>query len=110
MPTYKGCEAVQNKEERKICADQEMLKFIYKNIKYPALARENGIEGMVVIRFIVNKNGSLSDYEIVREIGGGCGEEALRVVKKMPDWNPGKQRGRPVRVQFNLPVKYSLSQ
>ena len=109
MPSFKGCEEVENKEERKDCAEQKMLKFIYKHIKYPAIARENGIEGMVVIQFIVNKDGTLSDYKIVRDIGGGCGEEALRVVQKMPIWNPGKQRGRPVRVQFNLPVKYQLS-
>lgn len=108
MPTFKGCEGVDDKKERKTCADQEMLKFIYKNIKYPTIARDVGIEGTAVIRFIINEDGSISDAEIIRDIGGQCGEEALRVVKKMPNWNPGKQRGRAVKVQFNLPVKFRL--
>lgn len=85
-----------------------MLKFIYENIKYPPIARENGVEGTVYVRFVVEKDGSVSNTEIVRDIGAGCGEEAMRVVKKFPRWNPGKQRGRPVRVYFNLPVKFKL--
>lgn len=85
-----------------------MLKFIYDNIKYPAVARDNGVEGTVYVRFVVEKDGSITDVQVVRDIGGGCGEEAMRVVKKFPKWNPGKQRGRPVRVQFNLPVKFKL--
>lgn len=86
-----------------------MLKFIYDNIKYPAIARENGVEGMVVVSFVVEKDGSISDAKIARDIGAGCGQEAVRVVNMMPKWNPGKQRGRPVRVQFNLPVKFKLN-
>ncbi|MCC6726269.1 MAG: energy transducer TonB [Saprospiraceae bacterium] len=85
-----------------------MLKFIYENIKYPNIARENGVEGTVYVRFVVEKDGSVSNVEVVRDIGGGCGEEAMRVVKKFPKWNPGKQRGRAVRVFFNLPVKFKL--
>lgn len=108
MPMFKGCESVEDKKERKTCAEQEMLQFVYKNIKYPAIARENGVDGMVVIQFVINEDGSISNAEIVRDIGAKCGEEALRVIKKMPNWNPGKQRGRPVKVQFNLPVKFQL--
>ncbi|MFT4760276.1 MAG: protein TonB [Paraglaciecola sp.] len=108
MPTFKGCEGVRDKKERKACAEQEMLQFVYKNINYPAIARENGIQGMVVIRFVINEDGYISSADIVRDIGGQCGDEALRVVQKMPNWNPGKQRGREVKVQFNLPVKFSL--
>lgn len=85
-----------------------MLKFIYSNIKYPPIARENGVEGTAYVTFVVEKDGSITDVKVVRDIGAGCGEEAIRVVKMMPKWNPGKQRGRPVRVQFNLPVKYKL--
>lgn len=85
-----------------------MLKFIYSNIKYPPIARENGVEGTAYVTFVVEKDGSITDVKVVRDIGAGCGEEAVRVVKMMPKWNPGKQRGRPVRVQFNLPVKYKL--
>jgi len=108
MPMFKGCEEIEIKKERRICADQKMLEFIYSKIKYPAMARENGIEGTVVIRFIVNEDGSITNSEIVREIGAGCGNEALRVVNLMPNWNAGKQIGKAVKVQFNLPVKFKL--
>jgi protein TonB len=107
-PAFPGCEDISNKDEKKKCADEKMLQFIYSNIKYPAIARENGVEGMVVIKFVVEKDGSITNSEIVRDIGAGCGQEALRVVGQMPKWNPGKQRGRAVRVQFNLPVKFKL--
>jgi protein TonB len=78
------------------------------HIRYPSLAKDNGIEGTVVVRFIVEKDGSISQPAIIRDIGGGCGAEALRVVKSMPTWLPGKQQGRPVRVQFSLPVQFKL--
>lgn len=108
MPRFPGCEDKTDKKERELCAQQKMLEFIYKNIKYPAIARENGIEGTVVISFVVEKDGTISDASIVRDIGAQCGQEALRVVNTMPEWVPGKQRGRSVRVQFNLPVKFKL--
>jgi protein TonB len=110
MPRFPGCEDLPTKEEKKQCADKKMLEFIYKNIKYPAIARENGVEGTVVIQFVVEKNGEITDAAIVRDIGAQCGQEALRVVSLMNQqnikWTPGMQRGRPVRVQFNLPVKF----
>jgi len=86
-----------------------MMQFIYNNIKYPEEARKSEIEGMCVIAFIVEKDGSISNAEIVRNIGGKCGEEALRVVNLMPTWTAGKQRGENVRVKYNLPVRYKLS-
>ncbi|MGB3548634.1 MAG: energy transducer TonB [Saprospiraceae bacterium] len=89
-----------------------MLEYIYKNIKYPAIARENGVEGTAVVTFVVEKDGTVSDARVVRDPGAQTGDEALRVVKLMNTekikWTPGKQRGRPVRVQFNLPVKFKL--
>ncbi len=112
MPRFPGCERLATTAEKKACSDQKLLEFIYKNIQYPAIARENNIEGTVVIRFVVDKEGKVGKAEIVREIGGGCGEEALRVVLKMNElperWSPGKQRGRPVNVYFTLPVKFVL--
>ncbi len=108
QPAFPGCENVSDKAEKKKCAETKMLQFIYSNIKYPPIARENGVEGTVYVKFVVEKDGSISAPEIVRDIGAGCGDEALRVVKMMPKWEPGKQRGRAVRVQFNLPVKYKL--
>jgi len=108
QPSFPGCENISDKAEKKKCADEKMLQFIYGNIKYPAIARENGVEGMVVVKFVVEKDGSITAAEVVRDIGAGCGAEALKVVNMMPKWEPGKQRGRPVRVQFNLPVKFKL--
>jgi len=113
MPRFPGCEDMAGSNtEKHACATQKLLEFIYQNIKYPAAARENGIFGTVVVSFVVEKDGSLTNLEILRNIGGGCGVEALRVVNLMNEkglkWMPGKQRGRAVRVQFNLPVKYRL--
>ncbi|MBR3939337.1 MAG: energy transducer TonB, partial [Bacteroidales bacterium] len=68
----------------------------------------SGITGRVFLTFVVEKDGSIANARILRDIGGGCGQEALRVVKSMPKWTPGEQRGRPVRVQFNLPVSFEL--
>jgi protein TonB len=85
-----------------------LIQYLSKNLLYPTLARENGIEGTVVIQFVVNTDGSIVNTNILRDIGGGCGEEALRVVRGMPKWQPGKQRGKEVRVQFNLPIRFQL--
>ncbi len=89
--------------------DKAYKTYLANNIKYPTMAKESGIEGTVYITFVVEPNGKLSNVAIVRDIGGGCGDEALRVVKNMPKWNPGKQRGKSVRVRFNLPIKFTLN-
>lgn len=88
--------------------EEAMLKYIYSQMKYPAIARENGIQGRVIIQFVVSKTGELQNIRVVRGIGAGCDEEAIRVVKSMPKWKPGKQGGRPVPVQFTLPLKFTL--
>jgi len=88
--------------------EQAMVDFIYDNLNYPTVAQKNGIEGLVVVSFIVNKDGSLSDIEVRRDIGGGCGQEAERVIRSMPSWEPGKQRGKPVKVSYNMPVHFDL--
>jgi periplasmic protein TonB len=88
--------------------ESELYKFLEKNIKYPAMARESGITGTVYIRFVVNKDGSITNASILRGIGGGCDEEAMRVVKNMPPWKPGKQNGIAVPVYFTLPVHFIL--
>ncbi|MBX2876813.1 MAG: energy transducer TonB [Saprospiraceae bacterium] len=118
MPSFGDCKDIFNKMERKQCSDKNLLTFLSKNIKYPAIARENNIEGQAVIRFIVESDGTITNTEIVRDLAGGCGDEALRVVNLMKNqkfldkqqlvWNPGKQQGRPVRVQFNLPIRFKL--
>jgi TonB family protein len=85
-----------------------MLEFIAKNIKYPGKARENGIQGRVYITFVINKDGEIKDARVLRGIGGGCDEAALHVINSMPRWKPGKQNGRPVQVQFNLPINFTI--
>ena len=115
MPRFPGCEDMTaSTAEKKACADKKMLEFMYSNIRYPAIARDNGIEGMVVVQFVVDISGKISEAQIIRDVGGGCGTEALRIVQMMNDmpdkWSPGKQRGIPVRVMFTLPVKFKLEQ
>lgn len=85
-----------------------LYAFLARNIVYPKLARDNRITGKVYITFTVETDGSITNIKVLRDIGGGCGAEAVRVVKMMPKWIPGKQRGKPVRVQFNLPISFNL--
>ena len=88
--------------------DEARMKFLLENIKYPQIARESGIQGVVYVTFVVEPDGSITNVKVIRGIGGGCDEEAVRVVKMMPKWIPGNQRGKPVRVQFNMPIKFTL--
>jgi protein TonB len=88
--------------------EEKLFEYLRKNIKYPPVARENGISGRVFVTFVVDKDGKVKDARILRGIAGGCDEEALRVIRAMPDWKPGKQNGRAVAVQYNLPVNFTL--
>ncbi|MBL4752283.1 MAG: energy transducer TonB [Flavobacteriales bacterium] len=88
--------------------DADLLNYLAKNIKYPQMAKESGISGTVHVTFVVGKDGKVGEVRVLRGIGGGCDKEAIRVVKNMPDWKAGKQRGKPVAVQYNLPVRFVL--
>ena len=112
MPVF-GLECFDlDSDERKICSDRALLSFVQSRVGYPALARENGIQGTVVISFTVEKDGSISDVVAAREVAGGCTAAALKAVnainKENARFKPGIQGGLPVRVRFNLPVKFSL--
>ena len=85
-----------------------LLAYVAKNIKYPAIAVEQEIQGTVNLRFVVEANGSIGDVQIVKSLESHCDKEAIRVVKSLPRFIPGKQQGRPVRVWFTLPVRYSI--
>lgn len=87
-----------------------LMSFIAKSIKYPVVAQENGIQGRVTCSFVVNKDGSIVDAEVVRGIDPSLDKEALRVINTMPKWKPGKQRGKPVRVKFTVPINFRLNQ
>ncbi|MFU8842948.1 MAG: energy transducer TonB [Bacteroidales bacterium] len=89
--------------------DAARIKYLNDNIIYPQMARESGIQGRVFVTFVVERDGSVTDVQVLRGIGGGCDEEALRVIRNMPKWVPGKQRGKPVRVQFNMPILFKLN-
>lgn len=88
--------------------DEARLKYLGEHIKYPMMAREAGIQGKVFVQFVVETDGSITDVKVIRGIGGGCDEEALRLIKNMPRWNPGLQRNVPVRVRFNMPIHFML--
>lgn len=85
------------------------VQYMVENLRYPAEARAAGIQGTVFVTFIVEADGSIADVRILRGIGGGCDEEAIRVVKNMPTWTPGRQRGQNVRVQYNMPIRFVLN-
>ena len=112
-PRFPGCEQSDlSTAEKEQCAQTKFLEFIYNNLKYPESARKNNVEGQVVVQFVVDKDGSLQDINIVRDIGEGCGEEVIKVIELMNDlnlrWRPGYQRGQAVKVKYTLPVKFKL--
>ena len=86
----------------------KLLEYVATHIKYPQIARETGIQGRVFVGFVVEPDGSISNVKLLRGIGGGCDEEAMRVIKSLPKWKPGKQRGKAVRVSYQIPVLFKL--
>ncbi|MBR4431724.1 MAG: energy transducer TonB [Paludibacteraceae bacterium] len=88
---------------------QALFKYLSENVKYPVIAQENGIQGRVICQFVVNRDGSIVDVEVVRSGGDpSLDKEAIRVIKSMPKWKPGQQRGKPVRVKYTVPVNFKL--
>jgi len=86
-----------------------LLEYLRKNIKYPAICRENNIQGRVLVTFIVNKDGAIVEPEVVKSVNPSLDKEALRVISGMPNWKPGSQRGKPVRVKYTVPVNFRLN-
>ncbi len=110
-------EVVEEKEEVYVAVEQmpqypggqtELLRYIAENLKYPSIAQENGIQGRVVLRFVVTKNGTVGEVQVLRSLDPACDKEAVRVVKSIPKWIPGKQNGNNVAVWFTLPVTFKL--
>lgn len=85
-----------------------LYAWLERNIRYPKEAKDNNINGKVFVTFVVEPDGRITNIKLLRDIGGGCGAEAIRLVKAMPRWNPGKEKGNPARVQFNLPINFTL--
>ncbi len=90
--------------------DKALLQYLAEHIKYPAMARENNVEGKVFIQFVVGKDGSVSDVKVMRGIGAGCDEEAMRVVRELPRFKPARQNGQDVKMYYNLPVFFKLQE
>ena len=112
MPRYPGCEDEKTEKQKEDCAKSKMLEYIYSQLKYPEEARINKIEGQVVVQFVVETDGSITDIRVVREIGYGCGMAVADIVDSMnhmaEKWIPGFQRGEPVRVIYTLPARFKL--
>ncbi|MBL0294127.1 MAG: TonB family protein [Saprospiraceae bacterium] len=89
---------------------QNVMKFIQKNVEYPTIARENNIQGTVPLKFVIERDGRVGEVIVLKDPGGGLADEAVRVIKKMPKWKPGKQQGKEVRVWFTVPVVFKLAQ
>jgi len=89
---------------------EAFYRYLGKAIKYPAIARENNTQGRVIVSFVCERDGSLTDVKVARGIGDGCDEEAVRAVRNSPHWKPGIQNGRPVRVAYSVPVAFTLSE
>jgi len=110
MPRFPGCEDIEGDEEAKqTCSNKKLIQFIGNNIKYPESAKKSNVEGIVVIRFVVDKKGHVTSPELLRSLDPACDAEAMRIVKLMPAFRPGKQSGKDVNVYFTLPIKYKLT-
>ena len=86
----------------------ELMKYLQKNIRYPQICKERRVQGRVIVQFVVNADSTITDVNVVKPVNPYLDQEALRVVKAMPKWKPGEQRGEPVRVRFTLPVTFRL--
>lgn len=89
--------------------DEAFGRYLGKAINYPPVAKENNVQGRVTVSFVVERDGSLTDIKVIRDIGSGCGAEAIRVLQKSPKWSPGIQNGKPVRVAYTMPINFTLA-
>ncbi len=106
-PTFQGCAEVEE-SEKITCSNKNLIQFIIDNIQYPEEAEAAGAEGVVVLRFVVNEEGEVENPEILRGIGYGCDEEAIRIMNLMPRWSPGTREGKPVPVSMTLPFRFQF--
>ena len=109
MPLFPGCHGDPNikKEDIKMCSEKKLLKYIDSNLKYPEEAKKNNIKDFNVVSILINEDGVLSNIKLVKKIGFGCDEEALRLVNNMPDWIPAKLlTGENFAIKLNIPIKF----
>ena len=110
MPYFPGCEVYAvGSEEKRNCSNQAVVEYIAKTLTYPERAKLEGAEGIVYISFVINPAGKVIRPKILKDIGGGCGQEAIKVVRSMPHWEPGQLRGQPVPVQLKVPIHFQFT-
>ena len=107
MPALGKCKELRG-DERHQCTQLEIIKYVLSNTKYPPIAKDAGIQGTVFVYFVVDKNGQVKDAKVLRDVDPRLDKEALRVVKTLPEFEPGKQRGKSVSVQYTIPVKFVI--
>lgn len=108
MPSWEGCDTLQNQNEIEDCAQEQFREYIKQNLRYPAACAEMGIEGNVYIWCVIEADGSISNVELARGVNKSLDKEAMRLIREMPKWNPGKQRGKAIRVKYTFPVRFKL--
>jgi len=108
VPIFPGCEGEKTNADKKACFERQIMKFVANNFEFPEMARQMGIQGRVYVNFVIEKNGSISNPTVVRGVDKLLDDEAMRVVKNLPKMKPAKQRGKPVRMSFMLPINAKL--
>lgn len=113
LPRFPGCEDIDGTmADKKKCADQKLLEYVYSNLQYPAEAKKAKIEGRSIVRFTIDTDGSVIDIEVVRDLGGGTAKTSMAVIEQMNKdglkWTPGVQYGKKVKVMYTLPIVYKL--
>lgn len=107
-PVYPGCENEPDENAKFMCFQQNIMKFISKNFNYPEMARQMGISGKVYVNFVIEKNGKVSNVVVARGVDDSLDKEAVRLVKMLPKFTPAKQRGKPVRMSYTVPINFRL--
>ncbi len=108
VPVFPGCEDAVTNDEKRACFQKEIIRFVTRNFKFPELARQMGVGGKVFVQFVIEKDGSISNVQVARGVEESIDQEAVRVVKSLPKVRPAKQRGKPVRMSFTLPINAKL--
>jgi len=108
QPVYPGCERQKTKQDKYMCFQKSIMKHVKKNFRYPEIAKEMGIQGRVIVQFVIGKDGKIKDAKVLRGVDKNLDKEALRIVSKIPSMTPAKQRGKAVQVSFMLPITFKL--
>lgn len=110
MPYFSGCDQYEDgTPDKRECSNHALITFISQSVEYPEAAKLADLEGTVYVSFVVNKNGRISDGVILKDIGGNCGKEAIRVIENMPPWEPAYDNGYPVAIKLSMPIQFKMN-